>query len=211
MKPFPFRLLATLAIGFSLGLISAFFALKPAVPEKWFILTPETPDIGAPKGSAVDVSGKVPVSYTNAVFIDSDIPAIGVKSISGKAKFISHALTVDGRCPIGYIIEVVAQPIDKAKLPEKYRKEKVIQTKGGPLTELPIEQATYEVDFTFHLLDRDGFELTAVQSKEHDIESGTTTEIQSQTEPMVSLKMASLTNSVAVDMLVKKCLTATQD
>jgi hypothetical protein len=42
---------------------------------------------------------------------------------------------------------------------------------------LPLEQATYEINFVSHLPDRDSFELLSVASPKHNIESGKTGQI----------------------------------
>jgi hypothetical protein len=102
-------------------------------------------------------------------------------------------------------------PLDKSKLPEKYKKEKVIPTQAGPVTALPLQEATYEVYFVFRLLDRDGFELLTINSSKHNIRSGETTLIQAQTEPMVTSKIASLTDKITLHMVVQKCLSATPE
>jgi hypothetical protein len=191
---------------FVLGAISNSIWTRPSIPGQWYQLAPGF--VGYGPGGFLDSKSKdrVPVSYADTMF-DSDLPSLVIQSIEGKAKFVAHAES-DGKVPIGYVISEVTASMDKSHVPEKYKKERVIQMKGGPITALPIEQAAYEVEFVFRLLDRDGFELMSVTSKPHTVLSGATSNIQWETEPAVPIRMASLTDRVEFHTVVTKCLTS---
>jgi hypothetical protein len=197
--------------GIAIGIVVAVVFLAPAFPAQWLTLATAVGDSSVPSGNSVDVGGRVPVSYSSATIAESDIPAPHITALSGKAKFLSESSPSGAVAPLGYIVSVSADALDTSKLPEKYRKEKIIPTKGGPLTTLPLEQATYEVYFVFRLLDRDGFQLLTINSPRHNIESGKTTHLQAQTEPTVTARTASHTNKIAVQMVVDKCLSATSE
>jgi hypothetical protein len=200
-----------LAIGIVIGIAGAARFFAPSFPSQWFALVSTLSDSGVPSGNSVDVGGRISISYSDATITQSDIPAPHVTALSGKAKFLSESSPSGADAPLGYVISVSADALDKGKLPEKYKKEKVIPTKGGPLTALPLEQATYEVHFVFRLLDRDGFQLLTVNSPKHNIESGKATQLQSQTEATVSSRIASHTQKIALHMVVDKCLSATSE
>src|SRR5262245_20009592 len=94
-----------------------------AFPTNWFVLASPPGNTSVPKGNSIDVGGKVSVSYSSAVFLESDIAPLTVTAISGKAKFLPD-LSGDAGAAIGYVISVSAAPLDRSKLPEKYRTER---------------------------------------------------------------------------------------
>jgi hypothetical protein len=194
-------------LGFAIGVV----LLKPKVSSKWIVLTQPVYDTSVPKGNSVNVDGHISVGYSSLVIFDSDIPPLKVRSLSGKAKFISHASTTDGLFPLGYIIQVSTETLDKSKIPDKYKKEKIIEEKAGSVTIPPLEQATYEVRFILRLLDHDGFELLKVNSAEHNITSGQTIEIQAQTAPVITRQIAASTDRITMYMVVNECLSATAE
>jgi hypothetical protein len=197
--------------GIVIGVVVSSRLLNPKFPSRWFILIQPASDTVVPPGNSVDVGTHVSVSYSSATIVESDIPALQVKTLSGKAKFLPHASTNDAQSIIGYIVTVSSDSLDKEKLPEKYKKEKVISTKGGPLTVLPLEQATYEVYFVLRLLDRDGFELLSISSPKHHLQSGETAQIQGQTAPSVPSRIAAVTDSMTLHLVIDKCLSATTE
>ncbi len=198
-------------LGIVFGFAIANVLLRPKVSSKWITLTHPISDTSVPKGNSVDVDGRIDISYSSSVLFDSDIPTLKVSSLSGKAKFLPHASTVDGQFPLGFIIEVSTSPLDKSKLPDKYKKERIIEAKAGPVTVLPLEEATYEVYFTFRLLDHDGFELLTVDSAEQYIRSGEISKIQAQTAPVIASEIAELTDRITMHIAVNKCLSATME
>src|SRR5438128_8141997 len=157
-----------LCIGMIIGVLVAVWFLAPSFPSHWFALSPPSPHGRVPSGNSVDVGAHVSVSYSDAAFVESHIPVPDMTALSAKAKFLPHSPSSGAGSPVGYIVTVSTDPLDKSKLPEKYKKEKVIPTKGGPMTVLPLEQATYEVYFMFRFLDRDGFELLTANSPKHN-------------------------------------------
>ncbi len=205
------KALVLIATGVAVGAVGTALFLRPSIPDRWFTLVQKAPELGAPAGSSVLVDDPVPVSCSDAVIVGSDIVPLSVKSVAGTAKFLSPVSAPIGRCALGYIVKIVTAPLDLSEVPEKYKKERTISVKGGPITVLPIEQATYDVEFIFRFLDRDGFELLSITSREHSVQSGRTSEIQAQTEPTIDGRVASSVTSIAVHVYVKKCVTATDE
>ena len=205
------KALVLIATGVAFGAVGTAFLLRHSVPDHWFTLVQKAPERDAPAGSSVLVDDPAPVSFSSAVFVGSDIAPLSVKSVAGKAKFLSPASAPSGRCALGYTVQMVTAPLDLSKVPEKYKKERTISAKSGPITVLPIEQATYDVEFIFRFIDRDGFELLTVTSREHSVQSGKTSEIQAQTEPSIDSRVTSSVTSIAVHVHIKKCVTATDE
>jgi hypothetical protein len=205
------KIFAVLAFGIAIGAVVTAILVRPAIPNRWFVLEKKSSELSAPSGSSVLSDSAAPISLGNEMFTGSDILPLSVKSISGRAKFLEHTAASDSRCALGYVVEIWADPLDLSKVPEKYKKEKVIPSKSGPITVLPIEQATYEVIFYFCLRDRDGFELVTIASPVHNVESGRKTEIQAQTEHAIPYHIASKVASVGILMHIKKCVTANDE
>ncbi len=137
----------------------------------------------------------------------SDIRLPDVK-ISGAAKFVDDGAVRPSSIRFGYKIAVDVAPLDLSKVPETYRKEKPIDIGGGKkITELPIEQVTYEVRFDFTLKDKDGFTLAEPKSEPHDIESGKMNYFQGFSTEAVPIGIASKTVIMLFEMNVVKCLT----
>ncbi len=202
-----FIALALLA-GVGIGALTATNMLTSAFPSHWFTLVPPTSDSSVPTGNSVDVGTGPSISYSSSVIIDSDIAPPEVTALSGRAKFLSYNSENADPTAIGYVISVSTDSLDMARLPEKYKTERIIQTKQGPLTILPLEEATYEVYFVLSLLDRDGFELLAANSPKHNIRSGTTNQLQGQTDSLITSRFAAQTDKITLHMVVKKCLSA---
>ncbi|MFL6519510.1 MAG: hypothetical protein ACJ8NS_04760 [Chthoniobacterales bacterium] len=200
-----------LLVGIVIGIAGALVALRSSFPSQWFALVATESDAAVPHGNSVDVGAPLSVSYGEAAIVESDIATPSITSLSGKAKFLSATSTSGTSAPLGYVVDIGADGLDITKLPEKYRKEKVIQTKGGPLTAMPLEQATYEVHFVFRLLDRDGFQLLSLDSPKHTLESGKITHIQSQTQIVVPSRVAAHTRTIVLHLVIDKCLSATPD
>lgn len=200
-----------IAIGFIVGATGTALFLRPSIPSSWFTLVQRASLRDSPTGSSILVEDPAPVSFSSAVIVASDIAPLKVKSVTGKAKFLSAASAPSDRWALGYIVKIVTAPLDLSKVPEKYKKERIISAKNGPITVLPIDQATYEVELIFRFLDRDGFELLTITSREHNVKSGRTSEIQAQTEPSFDSRVASSVTSIAIHVHVKKCLTATDE
>ena len=176
-----------------IGTIATAGLLASDFPSRWYTLVPD--------------HAPIPVAFSDEVVLESDIVPPDVTEVSGKAKFLSDSSQRLGHAALGYVISVAANSLDQSTLPEKYKKE--INLEGQNY--LPLREATYEVYFTLRLLDRDGFELFAVRSAKHNIESGTTTQIQANTEPLITRKLANLTDKMSFIMIVDKCLSATKE
>ena len=203
--------LIALAFGAALGVIGAVLFLNHRFPSQWFPLVTTATENGVPSGNSANVGERLSVSYSKATITESDIPALGVTALSGKAKFLSDSSPSSANAPLGYIVSVTAKALDTSKLPEKYKRQKVISTKAGPLTALPLEQATFEIHFVFRLRDRDGFQLLNIDSPKHDVESGKTSQIQAQTQSPISAQIAAHTATIELHMVVDKCLSATPE
>jgi hypothetical protein len=197
--------------GTVIGALATAKLLTPTFRSHWFTLVPPPSESSVPSGNSIDVVSRISISYSNAVIAESDIAAPHVTALSGRAKFLSDVSSGDDRSAIGYVISVSADPLDRSQLPEKYKKERIIHAKAGPLTVLPLEEATYEVYFRLGLLDRDGFELLTADSPKHDIQSGKTSQIQAHTDPLVTSRLAAQTDKITLHMVVQKCLSATAE
>jgi len=103
-------------------------------------------------------------SYTNEAFLESDIQLPNIKNISGQAKF-RNSPGKFGDVELGYVMEFDIDKLDRTKLPEKYRKPTVDQSKQGPFTLNPIEEVVYVAKFDFTLQDKDGFELKKFENE----------------------------------------------
>ena len=206
-----FLVALTLLAGAVIGALLVAKLLTPTLPSGWFTLVPAASDTSVLAGNSIDVGNRISISYSSAVIAASDIAPPHVTALSGKAKFLPDVSLGDGRSAIGYVISVSADPLDRSKLPEKYKKERVIHVKAGSLTVLPLEEATYEIYFRLSLLDKDGFELLTADSPKHSIQSGKTNQIQAQTDPFVTSRVTSQTDKITVHMVVEKCLSATDE
>lgn len=180
-------------------------------PSRWFTLEQPASETIASLEHTVGTGKRASVSYSTEVMIESDISPLEVKGILGKAKFLPHASTNNSGSIIGYVVTVSSDSLDREHLPEKYKTEKIISTKGGPLPSPPLDQATYEVYFVLRLLDKDGFELLSLNSPNHYLRSGETARIQGQTASAVSKSIASVTASITLHLVVEKCLSATSE
>ena len=197
--------------GAAIGALTTVKLFNPALPSHWFTLVYPTSNMTVPSGNIIDAEGRIPVSYTSALFDESDIDPPKVTALSGKAKFLPGVSSGDGRAAIGYVISVSTSPLDQSRLPEKYKKERILQLKAGPVTVLPLKEATYEVYFRLTLLDRDGFELVTVDSPKQSIQSGKNDQIQAQTIPLITSGVAVRTDKIAVHMVVEKCMSTREE
>ena len=180
-------------------------------PSRWFVLAEPQSESTVPAENSVGITKPAAISYSESV-VFSDVPSLEVKSFSGKAKFLPSRASADGRSRLGYVIGISSEPLNQEKLPEKYKKERVIPMKnGGPLTVLPLKEATYEVYFVFALLDRDEFELMKVDSPKHHLESGGAVQIQGQTEPAVPPDVMAVTKKITMHLAIDKCLSAREE
>jgi hypothetical protein len=140
--------------------------------------------------------------------LSADLPLLDFASLSGKIKFLGSAKPTWEKCQIGYVIDLDALPIPQDEIPVKYKKERVID----PVKRVTIPalgEATYEVHFEFHLMDADGFDIVAIESPKHLVQSGKTSRIQSQSEPSVTIAEATRLGTVNVAVFVDKCVSAT--
>jgi len=99
-------------------------------------------------------------------------------------------------------------PLDVSKIPAKYRKKKPIDIgHGKTITELPVDQVSYEVRFDFELKDKDGFTLLELPSAVHTIESGKVNTFQALAPDAVPIGIASRTTQVVFGLGIMKCVT----
>jgi len=147
-KQVVFALMA-LVLGVLMGIVGAVLFLSPHLPLQWFPLVATATDRGVPSGNSVNVGARLSISYSDATMIESDIPPLDITALSGRAKFLSDSSPSSASAPLGYIISVSAKPLDTVKLPEKYKKEKIIPTKAGPLTALPSSKRLMKYTLCF--------------------------------------------------------------
>jgi hypothetical protein len=181
---------------------------SPTIPTHWYTLEVGTSNAGLPEGTSSWDDSKLPVSSLMTMIFNSDIGTPMVKALSGKAKFLPPVSATDHRVAIGYTCSVSLDPLDRSKLREKYKKERIVQSEKGPITVLPLDEATYEVYFILRFLDRDGFELLITDSPKHHIQSGKINHIQAKTEPLITQQAAAITDKITIHMIFTKCLSA---
>ena len=198
-------MLAFLA-GVTIGALAVTRLMTPAFPSHWYTLVPATSGYSVPNGNSVDVGRRISVSYTSSVMFGADIPIPDITALSGQAKFLPDVSPDSGPSAVGYVITVSFESLDRTNLPQKYKQERIVQTEHGPVTLLPLDEATYEVYFDLRLLDRDEFELMTTYSPKHTIRSGKTSQIQGQTDSLITSKLAAQTDKISLHMTVVKCL-----
>ena len=79
--------LAALMLGVLLGIGGTVLFLGPRFPPQWFPLVTTASDSGVPSGNSVNVGARLSISYSDATITESDVPALDVTTLSGKAKF----------------------------------------------------------------------------------------------------------------------------
>jgi len=175
---------------------------------EWIHLsTPVDSSSAAPQTSSDESEPFVKPSYRlDALFVD--LPSLKLEGVTGDGKFLSYDLGDANLRSVGYVIKLITEPIDLSKVPNKYKEQSVIQTKGGPVTVMPLEQATYEVHFVFRGLDVDGFELFRIDSPTHNVASGANASIQGQTPCTIPAVLAAKVDKLTLKVSVDKCLSA---
>lgn len=183
-------------LAFGLGYLAALFLpsiFSPHVDSRWRPL----PDLEAKNG----------ISYSTDALFKSDIPLPDMKSTGSAAKFIEDGSVRPSSIRFGYKIAVNVAPLDLSKVPAAYKKEKPIDLGGGrTITELPIEQVTYEVRFDFTLKDKDGFTLANLKSEPQNVESGKVNSFQGFSTEAIPFVMASKTETILFELYVVKCV-----
>jgi hypothetical protein len=102
-------------------------------------------------------------------------------------------------------MHVKVKPTDSSKVPEKYKHNRPV--KGNPnLQQMALVNAVYQVNFTFTLLDKDGFKLQEIETKAVNIEAGRNNRIQSESEDVVDLGVISKVATVTYGMSIVKNL-----
>lgn len=192
--------------GAGIALLMSSGIFGPRIPGGWFTLQAPTKE-SVPPGYSISGDNSFSVSFSDQTLFESDIAAPEVKGIAGRAKFLSRWSNKKA-IPLGYVVTVTVAALDKKNLPDKYKKDRILSSKVGPITELPLNEATYEFHFVFRFLDRDGFELLTSNSPQHWIHSGDINHIQAQTSSVVSPAVASQTYAITVHMAVEKCVSA---
>lgn len=141
-------------------------------------------------------------SSLGALF-DADIKLSDIKALTGKAKFIDES----GNIRLGYLVTVVVEKLDLAKLPEKYRKEKTLKAKGGEFTILPPEQVVYEMHLEFTFKDKDNFVLLTLKSPHENLASGKDNQFQRIVEESIPRNIAARTSDILFSMSIDECVT----
>lgn len=134
---------------------------------------------------------------------DADIKLPDIKTLTGKAKFIDES----GHIRFGYLVTVVVEKLDLAKLPENYRKERTHKAKGGEFTILPPDQVVYEMHFEFTFKDKDNFVLFTLKSPRDNLTSGKDNQFQRIVEVSIPYNIAVRTSDIVFSMSIDKCAT----
>lgn len=194
-----------LVIGLCLAIVAGVIAVllvpalsSPQFPSDWFDLTPP--------------QGKAGITYSTKAFAESDISLPNVRAMKGSAKFVEDGSDHPTSVRLGYKLTVEIAPLDLTKVPDKYKKEKLIDLgRGRKITQLPIDQVTYEAIFEFTLKDKDGFTLLELKSDPQSVQSGITNFFQSFAPGNISAGVASRTFKIFLSMNVTRCFTCEED
>jgi hypothetical protein len=145
-------------------------------------------------------------SYKTEALFDSDIPLPDIKNISGQLKFRTGRDKAN-ELEAGYVVEFDIDKLDKAKLPEKYRKPTVYQSKQGEYTVDPVEEVVYVAKFQFTLQDKDRFDLLKTSSEDQYIQSGKRNRFQGLATDPIPLEIAQRAKFIKAEIHVVKCET----
>ena len=109
---------------------------------------------------------------------------------------------------LGYIINVEMGALDLAKVPQSYKEQTTEMENGYKVTTLPIEQASYAIEFDFDLKDQDGFVLQTVHAKDvPSLMSGAKNTFQAKTEDPIPYATAIKVQEILLRPSIVKCLT----
>lgn len=153
-----------------------------------------------------------PTGLSIEVVAKSDLPEPEIRQITGQAKFVDNQDNQDQgtnhTVRLGYKITVDVAPLDLAKVPEKYLKEKPIDIGGGKtITQLPIKQSTHKIRFDFTLKDSDGFKLMELRGDPENLESGRANKFQRLLSEPVPEILARRTTAIVSSLSIEKCVT----
>lgn len=199
-----------LLIAFGAGWTAALIApsvFGQRVSSDWFDMHSSVTSKGFVPAASVSKA----VAYSFDAFAKSDIPLPEVKAVKGTAKFVIDT-SASPSMRLGYRTTVEIATLDLSKIPVKYRKEKRIDVGGGKtITQLPIDQVTYEATFNFVLMDKDGFTLLEIPSASHTVESGKVNSFQSLAPEPIPVRLASQTARILLSLHIIKCVTCEED
>jgi hypothetical protein len=182
-------LVVTLLVGVGIGYKGREYTNR-GLPFTWYTL-------GKP--------AKGGVGFAIDVLFNQEIPPPGFNSITGKAKFVPSSDPSASGVSLGYKITVDTQPADMNKVPDKYKKDAVIDERRG-ITQLGIKTLRYEVEFTFTLLDKDSFHIYEVKSAPEQIKAGEVDHLKGLTAPTIPASVAQRTSKIVFGTGVNKSL-----
>jgi hypothetical protein len=134
---------------------------------------------------------------------NDDIGPADVEDIKGKGKFVF--LASDNKAHFGYVMHVKVKPTDINTVPDKYKHDRPV--KGQPqLKQIALVNAVYKVDFTFTLLDKDGFRLQEIKTKPVNIEAGKSNRIQAESDDVADRGTIAKVATVTYGMTILKNL-----
>ncbi len=191
-------------LGITIGALSVWNYLEHTRERRsdWFTLVPAPgafPKEGPTKKDPLD---RVSVSFSNEVFQDQDIGLPDIAAVKGQAKFLqSGADPTSHFVPLGYVARVTMKPTDLKALPERYKHNKDL---GHGFTRDALENAVFKVNFSFVLLDGDGFELLKVESPTTDIQAGGTSKLQDRTAALIPSELVKKVVNIRYTLNVMK-------
>jgi hypothetical protein len=162
---------------------------------------------------ARDTGGKGTLNTAVSLSIEEftandDIGPPDVEDIEGKGKFVF--LASDNKAHFGYVMHVKVKPTDLTKVPDKYKHNRPV--KGLPNTDrMALVNAIYQVDFTFTLLDQDGFKLQEIKTKPANIEAGKNSRVQAESIDIVDPGTIAKVSTVTYGMTILKDLSVIGD
>jgi hypothetical protein len=155
-------------------------------------------------------NGSIPVDgaigYNSDALLEADILLPKIEAIDIKIKFLAHPDGESHRTRVvAYMAQVRIASLEKKNIPSKYLEKRVVQSKAGGITTGPLEQVTYVAQFSFDLLDKDGFKLGEVTGPDQWLSSGRSNTFQEVTTKPFDLDFVGRITAVRTHLSVLRC------
>jgi hypothetical protein len=197
--------LLSLILGLAIGAVGYWrFGTTLHQPYDWIDISPErTRDTGG-KGTLRTAASLSLEEFAG----NDDIGPADVEDIKGKGKFVF--LASDNKAHFGYVMHVKVKPTDLSKVPDKYKHNRPVKS-NPKIQQMALVNAVYQGDFTFTLLDKDGFKHQEIKAKPVNIEAGKNNRIQSESDDVVDFGTIAKVATVTYGMTILKNLSVIGD
>lgn len=145
--------------------------------------------------------------FSSEAIFGSEIPLPKVEKISGRTKFVASPVLGPLHASVGYLIDVVVEPLDPANVPPEYKEPRTIETPSGRFTISPVQEVVYEVSFKLSLKDQDGFVIEVLDGPAQTLTSGKTNTFQELINNDLGLLVQDNVHSIGLSMTVVRCIT----